>query len=502
MELTKGQILNNTYRLIKRIGSGGFSVVWVAQIIRERHVESVENAKNKGNEVNDANDANDANETNIDNQDLCAIKIYAPQQGLNPDDIALFEDEDKLLSQMAHPNIIQRLDYFMLGESPCLVLKYCPNGSLHSKIKKEKKLSELEVAKLVSHIGSALHYLNTLPTPIYHLDLKPENILIDEAGDYILTDFGISNEVRSTMLRKSNVVAETFVYRSPERALNHNLSDKHDIFSFGVVLMEACNGLFDAKYSLADSVLNGYELPKIEDYTKRLTQLIYATVELDPQDRPTALELKEAGTHFIEKKFWIIPPSVKSVSERPKSSGNGYRQRISEGIQQEEQDKKEHDRYFWLVIAFAIMALGVIGFGANKIFAEKSTPVVETKVNECDALTKLLDDAFSKGRFTRFNNLSTVYANTNCNNTNEMKNKITVSNKCLSLLNRGNDFFDAKKYKDAQNEYNQYKQYQYQDCKCPSDSLGHIDVRLTLIEGKIKNNNIINKIDEVSKIKY
>lgn len=283
MQFNAKSIINEQYQLIQRIGSGGFSVVWLAESIASKK--------------------------------QYAIKIYSPQQGLDPSDILLFEEEYHRLKLLEHSNIIKTYDYFKVGDSPCLVLDYCEKGSLSAIIKRGERLTEKEVARLMTQIGGALTYLHNLPTKIYHLDIKPDNILIDSHGNYILTDFGISNEIRNTMLRSSRLKGETLTYRSPERIMNYSLSDKHDVFSFGVVLLECCRGLLDTQFFLAENVIKGYPLPEITSYkySRELEQLLHAIYRYNPDNRPSSKQISEIGMFYIQESVWQLTEDIKEV---------------------------------------------------------------------------------------------------------------------------------------------------------------------------------------------
>lgn len=462
MKLESEQILNSKYRLIKRIGSGGFSVVWLAE------------------------------DFTSDGQKY-AIKIYAPQQGLNPEDVELFELEYKRLSELSHPYIINTKAYFKIEESPCLVLNYCAGGSLQQKIKSQGNLSESDIAKIMVHISGALNYLHDLPVPVYHLDLKPDNILIDDEENYILTDFGISNEVRSTILRRSMVVAETFSYRSPERALNHNLSNKHDVFSFGVVLIEGCIGFFDPKFSLADSMLKGYPLPEINGYSARLTEILYHIIELDPEDRPSALDVYNFGLHFLEKGFW---PAI-NKKNRTKKYQLGTAYELRPEIASPTKPIPQWQTY--AVITVVIISLLALIFGFIWVSRQnhfQKTNTQESIVEICEKLENEIDSLLKKGKFLSIKNLS-LQGIDDCSNIGKISNKLNLSQKCLSLLELGSESFNSKKIREAQKNYQEF-----QNCGCPEDSLSLVKNRLKLIPDllnllKMKNQSL-NTIERAS----
>jgi serine/threonine protein kinase len=204
------QVLNSRYRLIRRVGSGGFSVVWIAE--------------------------------DIQLQQEVAVKIFLPDKGAAPALIKMFEEEYQLTKNISHPRLITAINYFVHHDSPCLVMPYCQGGNLFDALQQKNSFDEKELAKIIFQVSEGLYYLHQLPNPIIHLDIKPENILIDENNDYYLSDFGISHSMRSGFIRATNAKGESFAYAPPEKFDTRKLGPPSDIFALGVMIFELCNG--------------------------------------------------------------------------------------------------------------------------------------------------------------------------------------------------------------------------------------------------------------------
>ena len=191
MHFKENDLLLNRYRLTKKIGKGGFSVVFKA-------VDEVTNVTQ-------------------------AIKIYAPDKGLDEKSEKQFSREYTITQSLIHTNLLKATHYDLLPElkAPFLVMPYCEKGSLASLLQDKDALSEEELAKLMADIGDGLYYLHSREPSILHQDIKPDNILIGDDGNYLLTDFGISSKMRST-LRKSTMQnsALTVAYAPPEKYTN------------------------------------------------------------------------------------------------------------------------------------------------------------------------------------------------------------------------------------------------------------------------------------------
>jgi len=265
MTLTPDTLFASRYRLLKQIGLGGFSVVWLS-----------------------------ADEL-ADNFE-CAIKIYAPERGLDDAGLRQFRKEYTVTANLQHLGLLKATYFDVHVGSPFLVMPFCKNGSLAGMLQEKGTFTEREIAEVLLQITDALAYLHE--EEILHQDIKPDNVLISDKEKYLLTDFGISSRMRST-LRKSTTTqkALTLAYAPPER---FNASQESlpagDVFSLGVMLFELATG--DVPWMGAGgSVLKAdTELPKLPGtFSKELTTLMQRCMAYDPIKRPTARELSAAA---------------------------------------------------------------------------------------------------------------------------------------------------------------------------------------------------------------
>ncbi|RLM75650.1 wall-associated receptor kinase 2-like isoform X1 [Panicum miliaceum] len=174
---------------------------------------------------------------NLDAQnDPVAIKIC---KGFDEIRRREFGQELLILSRVKHENIVQLLGCSLQFEAPVLVYEYVPNQTLHYLIHSQDDASirTLEMRlKISSEIATALAYLHSLSHPIFHGDVKSVNILIGHDLSAKVSDFGCS------MIRSADdnvqIVNGTMGYLDPEYLLNFELTDKSDVYSYGVVLLE------------------------------------------------------------------------------------------------------------------------------------------------------------------------------------------------------------------------------------------------------------------------
>ena len=94
------------------------------------------------------------------------------------------------ISKLKHPHIIKVVDVFEENDTAYYVMEYHGNGSLNSCIKQNGALSEEEATKYILQIADALDYIHK--QQMNHLDIKPDNVLLNNKGEAVLIDFGLS----------------------------------------------------------------------------------------------------------------------------------------------------------------------------------------------------------------------------------------------------------------------------------------------------------------------
>uniref|UniRef100_A0ACD5YWN4 Uncharacterized protein n=1 Tax=Avena sativa TaxID=4498 RepID=A0ACD5YWN4_AVESA len=152
-----------------------------------------------------------------------------------------FHAEIKTLGRLRHPNLVTLVGYH-LGESEMfLIYNYLPGGNLERFIQERSKrpVSWKRLHKIALDIAKALAYLHDTCVPrILHRDVKPNNILLDTNCNAYLSDFGLARLLGNSETHATTGVAGTFGYVAPEYAMTCRVSDKADVYSYGVVLME------------------------------------------------------------------------------------------------------------------------------------------------------------------------------------------------------------------------------------------------------------------------
>lgn len=261
------ELFDNRYELKSRLGGGGFSEVWLAFDTKSH------------NEV--------------------ALKVYVQAGNLDDDGLEMFRKEFSLVCNFNHSNILRPFSYEIANNHPYLVLPFCAKGSCNQFI---GKMSEDEMWRFIADVSAGLEYLHSYPEkPVIHQDIKPANILIDVTGQYLITDFGISIGLRSTLSRNSayeNTGSGTIAYMAPERFDKEKTLPvmSNDIWSLGATLYELATG--DVPFGDFGGMTQCkiHVPPKIKnEYSEQLKQLVYSCLSENPWERPTAKDLKTAA---------------------------------------------------------------------------------------------------------------------------------------------------------------------------------------------------------------
>ena len=171
------------YRLLHRLGQGGFSEVYLGEHI---HLKT-----------------------------FASIKILHSQ--LAEDGMKHFLAEARTLASLKHPNIVPVLDFGVEAMTPYLVMHYAPNGTLRQRHPRGIPVALNIVSSYVQQLASALQYAHN--QKIIHRDVKPENMLIGDQNQLLLSDFGIailSASARATPdLNASWISGGTASYMAP-----------------------------------------------------------------------------------------------------------------------------------------------------------------------------------------------------------------------------------------------------------------------------------------------
>ncbi|KAK9749080.1 hypothetical protein RND81_02G101000 [Saponaria officinalis] len=218
---------------------------------------------------------------------------------------------------MDHPNLVKLIGYCDEGENnKILVYEYMSNGSLEKWIfnpSRSRSLTWTQMKNIIRGIAQGLEYLHDkCDKKILHRDLKPPNVILDDDRNAKLCDFGLAKLLNKDQSSTSTVCAGTLQYMSPEVIRNKRITDKVDVYSFGIVVLEV---LFGKRYQylVSSDLTNNSELIKLHDLINNLSEemrknaeeieeygkLAKCCIKEKPGERPTMLEVV-AAIHALE----------------------------------------------------------------------------------------------------------------------------------------------------------------------------------------------------------
>ncbi|XP_030464653.1 proline-rich receptor-like protein kinase PERK1 isoform X2 [Syzygium oleosum] len=156
-----------------------------------------------------------------------------------------FQAEVEIISRIHHRHLVTLVGYCISGAQRILVYEFVPNNTLEFHLHGKDRPTMAWPMRMKIALGSArgLAYLHEDCSPkIFHRDIKASNILLDFNFEAKVADFGLAKSAFDTDTHISTRVMGTFGYLAPEYASSGKLTEKSDVFSFGVVLLELITG--------------------------------------------------------------------------------------------------------------------------------------------------------------------------------------------------------------------------------------------------------------------
>lgn len=343
-----GQLVG-IYKLINRIGRGGFGEVWLA----ERRTELLTTK--------------------------FAVKLPLDEQV----DLETIKQEAILWEKASgHPNVLPIIEANIYNGQVVIVSEYAPDGSLADILKKNRIISEEKSAELVLGILAGLEHLHS--RNVIHRDLKPANILL-QGETPRLADFGISRALKTTQTSQSVNITGTPPYMSPE-AFDGKRNEQTDLWSVGVILYRLLSGNLPFPQqnitSLVGAVINKNPEPLPDSVPQWLQRIVFCSLEKNPEHRfKSASEMRLAlRTKTINQE------NIKAIFNDFKDDDF-----TTVVVAKKQKVKKKSNLVAPLLIIISVLLL-ILGF--KLIYSYFSTPkqIVVKKENQSNAQTSLVSN--------------------------------------------------------------------------------------------------------------
>jgi serine/threonine-protein kinase len=300
-----GRTLNNSYRILELVGTGGFADVYLGRDVRTNAV--------------------------------VAIKILHDQFTRDPAIVERFLREARLAQQLVDDHVVRILDSGDEGGIYYIVMEYVQGHTLAHLIQVKGPMPVPEAVEYVRQVLQALALAHR--AGIVHRDIKPQNLMVTTSGLVKVMDFGIAKDLTTAGGTATTMYLGTPRYMSPEQAGGAPASPRSDLYAVAITLYELLRGQPPFTAETPWQIMNlqmTAEPPPITrfraDVPRSVVQVVNKGLQKDPNRRfQSAEEMLEALDHGVPEgddttasstvvggaeRTMSSPPSQESVPRR------------------------------------------------------------------------------------------------------------------------------------------------------------------------------------------
>ena len=360
-DVASGTVVDERYRLDRKIGSGGMADVWLAD------------------------------DTELDRK--VAVKILHDNFAQDSEFVQRFQREAQAAAGLQHPNVVGIFDRGAFDGTYFIAMEYVDGPSLKDLVK--GGMSPKDAIDFTRQILNAARFAHR--KGIVHRDLKPQNVLIDDEGRARVADFGIARAGESSDITATGSVMGTAQYISPEQAQGKETTPRSDIYSIGVILYEALTGRvpFQGDSAVAVALKQVSEAPRRPsainpNVPPALDAVVMRALAKDPDARFKDADAFLRALDAAEKA--PDTPRPQDTAAYAAVTPEGETDMPADEVVEEEFVQRRRPPWRWIILA--LLAAAVAGLVAFALTRPSHVSVPDVIGQDVDAATQILD---SKG---------------------------------------------------------------------------------------------------------
>jgi eukaryotic-like serine/threonine-protein kinase len=355
-----GTVVDERYRLERKIGAGGMADVWLAD------------------------------DTELDRR--VAVKILHDRFAQDKEFVQRFQREAQSAAGLQHPNVVGIFDRGAFRDTYFIAMEYVDGPSLKDLVKGGMGIQE--AISFIRQVLNAARFAHR--KGIVHRDLKPQNVLIDDEGRARVADFGIARAGENSDITATGSVMGTAQYISPEQAQGKETTPRSDIYSIGVMLYEALTGRvpFEGESAVAVALKQVSEAPRRPsainpNIPPALDAVVMRALAKDPDAR-----FKDADA------FLKALDAAERAPDTPRAEDTAAYAAVSpEGVAEVPVAEEEYEyferrdrrrRWRWVIVA--LLAAAVAGLVAFALTRPSHIAVPDVTGQNVDEATQTLEE--------------------------------------------------------------------------------------------------------------
>ena len=282
-----------------------------------------------------------------------------------------FIKEARNLARLNHPNIISVIDVFEENGTVYYAMPYLAGGSLQDYVKVHGTLSQTMALKYIRQIANALKYMHE-EEHICHYDVKPANILLDDKGNAVLIDFGISKNYDSAGLETTTTPIGMSEGYAPIEQYQQNVeefSPASDVYALGATLYFLLHGKRPVSAVLRAS---GTALLMSKQLSQGTKDIINASMKVSKRERVKNMNVFLKEDFFSEQETKSFDTAVTDDEETiiEKSIRQEYKTNVTEV-------NEGSSTWKYIIGALLIVALIAGYIYYNNVSSQNNRPQIE-----------------------------------------------------------------------------------------------------------------------------